>query len=376
MKLTPHLLPPDSTFTACQGLHLLAPTAARAGHRLLSCTAVRLACNPARACAGLSLLLFPQAGAFRIHDSTGEDDSCSWQEHAAWSCAAGVTTFAASSDGGHCCVGWAGKEIAIYDVATHQAVHVAKPPPKDWLGMYVRIVCASAAFVPGATVAGSQVLVGGDHAVRLFDFRAQRRAVRLMALGDKGVVTAVAAHTDGATAAAGNARGQMLQFDLGTGKCLGAFKGCTGAVKAMAMHPSLPLVVATGLDRHMRVYSTTNRSLLAAVYVKQACTGVAFCPHGGGDGGWASRALPPPPPLPLPADAGEEGHRDALGGGDDTGGKARKRKDKRTTAMIETMSRGAARMLAGDAQPPARRVKKLKAAKPQDMQLGITYDDE
>jgi hypothetical protein len=284
-----------------------------------------------------------------------------------------VTTFAASSEGGHCCVGWAGKEIAIYDVATHQAVHIAKPPPKDWLGMYVRIVCASSAFVAGATVAGTQVLVGGDHTLRLFDFRAQRRAVRLMALGDKGVVTAVAAHTDGATAAAGNARGQMLHFDLGTGKCLGAFKGCTGAVKAMAMHPSLPLVVATGLDRHVRVYSTANRSMLAAVYVKQACTGVAFCPHG--DGGWASRALPPPPPLPLHVDAGEEAHRDTPGNAD-AGGKPRKRKDKRTTAMLETMSRGAARMLAGDTQPPARRVKKLRAAKPQDMQLGITYDDE
>jgi hypothetical protein len=43
LKLTPLLWPPNSTFTACQGLHLLAPSAASAGHRLLSCTAVRLA---------------------------------------------------------------------------------------------------------------------------------------------------------------------------------------------------------------------------------------------------------------------------------------------------------------------------------------------
>ena len=309
-----------------------------------------------------------QAGAFRVHDST-DDDTGSWQEHAAWSCSAGVTTFAATRDGGHCCVGWASKEVAIYDVATHQAVHSAKPPAKDWLGMYVRIVCASSAFVPCATVPGALVLVGGDHALRLFDFRAQRRAVRCMPLGDKGLVTAVAAHNDGVTAAAGNARGQMLQFDLGTGKVLGAFKGCTGAVKAMDMHPSLPLVVATGLDRHVRVYSTANRSQVAALYVKQACTGVAFSP---------CSPLPPPPPLPLaaPVDADGAAHRDGAAGGVDAGGKPRKRKDKRTTAMIETMSRGAARMLAGDdTQPPVRRAKKLKAAKPQDMQLGITFDE-
>jgi len=296
-----------------------------------------------------------------------DDDTYTWHEAASWTCASGVTCFAATRNGSHGCVGWAGKEIAIYDVATRQAVHSAKPPAKDWLGMYVNIVSSCAAFVPGSSSPGTLVLVGGDHQLRLFDFRAQRRAVRQMQLGDRGLVTAVAVHAGGTTAAAGNARGQMLHWDIGSGKCLGAFKGCTGAVKAMDMHPSLPLMTATGLDRHVRVYTTATRSLLAAIYVKQACNCVAFAEELP-----SSAVLVDTCKEEMPAEHGEAAAMEH-------GKPARKRKNKRTTAMITAMSRDAANLAAGGREQrsvaPLRKIRSSKKHKTMDLQIGITYDE-
>jgi hypothetical protein len=183
-----------------------------------------------------------------------------------------------------------------------------------------------------------------------------------MQLGDRGLVTAVAVHAGGTTAAAGNARGQMLHWDVGSGKCLGAFKGCTGAVKAMDMHPSLPLMTATGLDRHVRVYTTATRSLLAAIYVKQACNCVAFAEELP-----SSAVLVDTCEVEMPAEHGEAAM--------EHGKPARKRKNKRTTAMITAMSRDAANLAAGGREQrsvaPLRKIKKHKT----DLQIGITYDE-
>jgi ribosome biogenesis protein NSA1 len=69
----------------------------------------------------------------------------------------------------------------------------------------------------------------------------------------------------------------------------GALKGAAGSVRALALHPSEPLLASVGLDRFLRVHHTETRARLCSVYVKQQLTGVA----------WA------PPPLPPPAAAGE-----------------------------------------------------------------------
>jgi len=194
-----------------------------------------------------------------------------WCQTASWSGGAGLSCFAALGGGSHVVVGAPGREVLVYDVATQQPVCSAKAPAKDWLGMYVQIVCASAAFLQDAGH-HSTLLVGGDHQLRLFDFRAQRRAVRTMALGDKGLVTALAVQRGGAQAVGGTSRGQLAQFDLASGRCIGALKvrggegsaiarrashlchpgppslcqGCTGAVRSLSQHPTLPLLAATG----------------------------------------------------------------------------------------------------------------------------------
>lgn len=75
-----------------------------------------------------------------------------------------------------------------------------------------------------------------------------------------------------------NAAGQVEMLDLQAGKMAGAVKGATGSVRALALHPTEPLLASVGLDRFLRVYSTATRKQLTAVYLKQQLTGVSFCP--------------------------------------------------------------------------------------------------
>ncbi len=160
-----------------------------------------------------------------MHAQSGADADSPWSESAAWSGGGGISCFAALPGGSHCATGGDGREVCVYDVAAQQPLFAAKPPAKDWLGMYVKIVCASAAFLCDSG-AHHTLLVGGDHDVRLFDFRQQRRAVRNIPLGEKGkgLVGALAVQPGGATAVAGTSRGQLAQLDVASGRVIGALK--------------------------------------------------------------------------------------------------------------------------------------------------------
>lgn len=219
----------------------MAPCAAAEGHRLISCTQARacvrlaaasrqwqqscaLACvrAPQLTLTHAALLPQTQAGLLRVHAQAGAAAASPWAAAAEWRATAGVACMAALPGGARCAVGGDGKDVLLYDVAAGGTeLARAKPPPKDWLGMYQKIYVASLAFL-GAH-APDAMLAGGEKELRLFDFRAQRRAVRCMPLG-QGLVRALAVSADGATACAGTSHGEMASFDLGTGKMLGVMK--------------------------------------------------------------------------------------------------------------------------------------------------------
>ena len=274
-----------------------------------------------------------------MHVQSGAGD---WSLASTLSAGGATSCLAALRGGSHVAAGGEGREVAVWDVATGQKLFAAKPPAKDWLGMYVRIHCASAAFT-GGDGAHATLAVGGEHEVRLFDFRAQRRPVRTFALGEKGLVTALAPSPDGCLLVAGSTRGLLSQFDVGTGRTRGALKGCSGAVRALSQHPTLPLVAATGLDRHVRVFSTASRLQELALYVKQPCTGIVFDACTGASlttaaAAAAAAAAEPPAAAPKP------------------------RKDRRTTAVMEAMARAAQGEGEEEAAPPPRRRKKARGA--------------
>ena len=158
----------------------------------------------------------------RVHAQETAEPSAPWSLSGEWRVSGNVASMAALAGGGRVALGGDGADVALYDGATGALLVKAKPPAKDWLGMYRKIYVASLSFL-GSGSAPECVLAGGEAELRLFDFRAQRRAVRCMPLGE-GAVGALTVSADGSCAAGGTTRGQLAYFDLGTGKLLGAFK--------------------------------------------------------------------------------------------------------------------------------------------------------
>eukprot|EP00877_Chromochloris_zofingiensis_P011656 jgi/Chrzof1/6744/Cz19g07150.t1 len=72
----------------------------------------------------------------------------------------------------------------------------------------------------------------------------------------------------------------MEVLDLNTRKLQGALKGAGGSIRALALHPTKPLIASVGLDRFLRVHDTVTRRQCAKVYLKQQLTGVCWVPPG------------------------------------------------------------------------------------------------
>lgn len=77
----------------------------------------------------------------------------------------------------------------MWDVAAEKQAFKAKPPPLDWVGMYKKIFITALSFLPGE--GPQRAAAGDDRCVRVFDFRAQRRAVQTIEFGET-LVKAVA----------------------------------------------------------------------------------------------------------------------------------------------------------------------------------------
>lgn len=93
------------------------------------------------------------------------------------------------SQGTHAAVGGENADVIVWDVAAEKQVFKARAPPLDWVGMYKKIFVSSLSFLPGAEP--NRIIAGDDRCVRVFDFRAQRRAVLTIEFGET-IVKAVA----------------------------------------------------------------------------------------------------------------------------------------------------------------------------------------
>lgn len=299
----------------------------------------------------------------RVHEQLGGSRGGAWSSCAEWATRGGVACMSAPHGGARVALGGDGADVVVYDTATGALLHSAKPPPKDWLGMYRKIYVSALAFDPAMDGTPHLLLAGGEAEVRLFDFRAQRRAVRTMPFADGGAVGALAyCSSSGPLVAAGTTRGALGLLDVGSGRLAGMLHGCSGAVRCVAAHPRAPLLAAAALDRHVRVFATAGgRAQRAALFIKQAPTALAW-DWRGGETAQAEQ----------PAEE-EEGQGEA---------RERPRKHKRTSAVIDGFARESAARRARQADdggyaeeaPAAAVVKKKKKKVPPDTGMVINYE--
>ena len=74
----------------------------------------------------------------------------------------------------------------------------------------------------------------------------------------------------------GDTTGRVSRVDLRTLRLSGTYKGNTGSVRDIAIHPTLPRLATVGLDRIMRVFDSESRQQLHRVYLRQQLNAVLF----------------------------------------------------------------------------------------------------
>ncbi len=67
--------------------------------------------------------------------------------------------------------------------------------------------------------------------------------------------------------------GKLEVLDVPGRRFTGAIRGLAGGVRALAVHPTLPVLASVGLDRYLRLHDTESRHMLAKVYCKTLPTG-------------------------------------------------------------------------------------------------------
>ena len=246
------------------GVHVYGPGAGRDGARLLTVTEAGDAIVHAAPCDAPD----PVTGRLRVVET--------WEESARWKAGQHALVARAADAGALLALGGKGQgnDLKIYDVETQKMAYKAKPPPENWLGYRAPPWVSAIAYLPDES--NEKLLVGtGEHRLRLYDVRADKRAVMDLDVGET-TITALACSHDGAYAYVGNARGQLNSVDLRTQRLFAKYKGNGGSIRSISPHPTEPLIAVAGLDRYLRVYSLETRTCLAAAFMKQALSGCAW----------------------------------------------------------------------------------------------------
>ena len=199
-----------------------------------------------------------------------------------------VATVEAS--GGLVALGGRDKDLVVWDVGQSTACFRARNVPHDNLDLAVPVWVSGLQFDPTAEGRVVAMCTGYVESrlrgeVRLYDIRSgqrrptQRAIAPMMggglsaaaATGCEEAMRSVCITPDGRYAIVGSNGGQMARLDMRMGlKRLSGYKGAAGSIRQITVHPTLPLVVAASLDRHVRCYDLEGKGEpVKKVYLKQ-----------------------------------------------------------------------------------------------------------
>eukprot|EP01147_Barroeca_monosierra_P010366 gene10366-2500_t len=170
-------------------------------------------------------------------------------------------------------------DLRIWDVSsTKSPVFKAKNVKNDMLNLQVPVNIRDIAFVPN-TDDKVVVTVSAHRHLRVYDTRVKARPI-YSEVRSEAAFNCLAVTNDGKKIITGNSLGHAQLFDFATKRILGNFHGPVGAVRDIALHPTLPVVALCGLDRHVRVYDIQNRSPISKTFLKQRQSCILFTNEG------------------------------------------------------------------------------------------------
>ena len=218
--------------------------------------------------------------------ATGDVDVCGlgvgaeeWETRATFKAMENATSSDLEARFGRLVIGGKGQgcDVMVYEAETGKRLYKAKPPPPNWLGYRAPPWVSATCFA--STSECVRFFVGtGEHRFRHYDTREAKRAVLDLDVG-KTVITSVASSLDGSEAYVANARGAFEIIDLRAGKSRGKFRGNSGSIRQISVHPNGAHVACAGLDQYVRVYDVKTRKCVASAYAKQPLTSIVFDAH-------------------------------------------------------------------------------------------------
>lgn len=205
----------------------------------------------------------------------------------------GVDAMVRSSTAGRLHI--AGQEhlLQTWDVATQTCIWQSKNVPHNFLDMRedywasgvveLELDTASDMKTSSAPIGSGNILATSmrGKAVYIYDQRARKRPVHCLKHKDgQWPYTTITARAGEKIVWVGDTVGDVYHFDLRKEGRVSSYHGGAGSVRGLQAHPTLPLLMATGLDRYMRVYDTRDRRLVSRVYLKQHINCLAVVPAG------------------------------------------------------------------------------------------------
>eukprot|EP00890_Picochlorum_soloecismus_P004511 jgi/Picsp_1/5060/NSC_02423-R1_protein len=194
-----------------------------------------------------------------------------------WKCPPNVACSAYHEPSGLLAVGCQGAELKAYNIGTQKpsqsAIYAAKGGKPNNVGLCDRPWNSAVTFDPSA-VEGNRILVGtGYYKLRLYDSKVGKRPQLDVKFKDYKI-SKIISERDGRRWWIGDGGGNLQVYDVRAGKFDGAIKGIGGAVRDIDVRDNY--IASVGLDRFVRLNSTSTRTSLAKVYVKSQMTGVCI----------------------------------------------------------------------------------------------------
>ena len=182
--------------------------------------------------------------------------------------------------------------LQLWDLERGQQTFAARNVKHNKLDMRVPVWVTGLDFVgdQGAHDGNTVVTVTGHGHIRVYDARAQRRAVKSMTVPDAPHMTAVASVNPLSTnrwAVVSDTMGNVGRVDLGKMKLMNKYGGFSGSVRSIVVDDSRSFVASCGLDRRVHVHHVESKASVCNVYVKQWLNCAAFFK----DDGWYERTV-------------------------------------------------------------------------------------
>ncbi|CAM9838190.1 unnamed protein product [Chrysoparadoxa australica] len=178
---------------------------------------------------------------------------------------------------GHLAVGGRENDLSVWDVSTEKCSWKARNVPMEVqlqlrVPVWVTTICS---LRPSEEGLNHLVTGTAYHQVRIYDTHAKRRPVSSLDHGEYRI-TAMATTPTGNDAIIGDAAGTLSCLDLRTMKPRRRYVGPAGSIRSIAVHPTLPIVAAVGLDRMLWMFDINSGKLKHKVYLNQRINSVLF----------------------------------------------------------------------------------------------------